>query len=638
MIQHHNAPAQETQSLNDKAVGQAKGKVLFGFVTIVYLENRISSRFFRDPIVKGDNKLSWLLLIFMAQRMSFIIAIAFLFTRWSRFRALLENKPVLKNKFLLALIFGLFGIIGTYTGITVSPGQVQHQFLGSLSYEYAIANSRAIGVMVAGLLGGPLTGLGAGLLAGIHRMSLGGFTDVACGISTVSEGLLAGVVYWKLRQQAVISPGVALATGIAGEIGQMAIILMVAEPFHKALALVKIIAVPMIVANSLGIALFIAIVRTVVEHERTVGAVQAQKALAIADKTLSHLRTGLNFDSALATARIIYEKSGAGAVAITDHRFILAHVGEGADHHLPGAPILTEVTRQVLERGELKVATSPSEILCKNRECPLQSAIVVPLHSGKKVIGTLKLYFIKRRKPDRIMVELARGLAQLFSTQLELGEAERQARLLQDAEIKALQAQINPHFLFNALNTVVSLIRTSPDDARGVLVQLGNYIRQNLKSSLNKWTSLETELKHVQAYLAVVQARFSNRLNVTVDVPARFYGIALPPLTLQPLVENAIQHGFAKITEESAVCIGAIEHDGDLVITVKDNGTGIKPEKLKNLLDEEKSQGSEGIGLMNVHSRLKGVFGPEYGLSIESTPNKGTTVQFKIPLTAKKEV
>ncbi|SHF25540.1 sensor histidine kinase [Desulforamulus putei] len=581
--------------------------------------------------------MSWSLLISMAERMGIIVAIAFLFTRWSGFRTLLDNRPNPQSRFLLALIFGFLGIIGTYTGITVSPGEVQHRFPGSLSYEDAIANSRAIGVMVAGLLGGPLTGLGAGLIAGIHRMSLGGFTDIACGISTVYEGLLGGLVYSRIRRHGIISPGVALATGMAGEMGQMAIILLVAKPFAKALALVQIIAIPMVVANSLGIALFMAIIHAVVEREKTIGAVQAQKALAIADKTLPHLRTGLNFDSALATARIIYEESGAGAVAITDHRFILAHVGEGADHHLPGQPILTEVTKRVLEHGQLQTAANPSEILCKNRQCPLQSAIVVPLYSGKKIIGTLKLYSVKRRRPDKVMVELARGLAQLFSTQLELGEAERQARLLQDAEIKALQAQINPHFLFNALNTVVSLIRTNPDEARKVLIELGNYIRQNLKSSLSKWTNLETELKHVQAYLAVVQARFSHRLKVIVDVPDRFLGASLPPLTLQPLVENAVQHGFIKFTDESMISIRAVQQNEDLLITVQDNGVGIDPEKLKSLLEGKNNRHEGGIGLINVHSRLKGVFGPGYGLSIQSSPHGGTTVQFRIPLTVQQE-
>ncbi|ABO51461.1 signal transduction histidine kinase, LytS [Desulforamulus reducens MI-1] len=566
----------------------------------------------------------------MAQRMGFIVAIAFLFTRWQGFRSLLENRPTLKGKLYLGVIFGIFGIIGTYTGITVTPREVQNLFPGTLAYEDAIANSRAIGVMVGGLLGGPLTGLLAGLIAGVHRMSMGGFTDMACGISTVYEGLLAGVIYYKMKQK-TLTPGVALMTGLAGEIGQMAIILMVAQPFYKALALVKIIAMPMILANSLGIALFIAIVQTVVENERTIGAIQAQRALAIADKTLAHLRKGLNHESALATAQIIYEESCAGAVAITNQEMILAHVGEGSDHHHPGAPILTKVTREVLQHGQLAIAASPQEILCTNVHCALQSAVVVPLYNGKGIVGTLKLYSVRRQQLDRLMVELARGLAQLFSTQLELGEAEKQARLVQDAEIKALQAQINPHFLFNALNTVVSLIRTKPDEARSVLIHLGTYIRQNLKSSLNKWTNLETELKHVEAYLAVVQARFSHRLRVEMNIPLTLHGVVIPPLTLQPLVENAVQHGFPRITENSSIIIEAVQQEKQVRISVTDNGVGIERDRVEELLKAEK-RSDGGIGLINVHSRLISIFGPQAGLSIHSEPGAGTRVEFSIPI------
>jgi two-component system sensor histidine kinase LytS len=566
----------------------------------------------------------------MAERMGIIIAIAFLFTRWSRFRNLLDLHPNNSEKLMLSLTFGFFGIIGTYTGITITPGEVQHQFPGYLSFEDAIANSRAISVMVAGLLGGPITGLGAGLIAGLHRWSLGGFTGIACTFSTVFEGLLAGLVYQRMKHSGGISATAALYTGIVGEMGQMVIILLIAQPFAKAVALVEIIALPMILANSFGIALFIAIVQAVVENERRIGAIQAQKALTIADKTLSYLRTGLNPKSAHITAEIIYKESDIAAVAITDKTNILAHVGKGSDHHLAGSPILTGVTKQVLSSGTLSIATSPEEILCEQHQCPLQSAIVAPLKSKSEVVGTLKLYFANRKSPDKFMIELANGLAHLFSTQLELSEAEKQARLLQNAEIKALQAQINPHFLFNSLNTVVSLIRTNPDQARHVLVNLSSYIRQNLNSSLSTLTSLETELKHVQAYLSVVQARFSNRLQITVDIPEQLLSLQVPPLTLQPLVENAVQHGFKKITEQSTVYIGAKKEGAYVKIVVQDNGVGIPQPLLAELLDLDKRKNSQSIGLINVHSRLLGIFGPESGLKIISTPNEGTTISFKL--------
>ncbi len=579
----------------------------------------------------------WLLIISMAERMGLIIAIAFLFTRWTRFRQLLDQKPSNEEKLVLAVIFGLFGIIGTYTGITISPGEVQHQFPGELAYEDAIASSRAIGVIVAGLLGGPITGVGAALIAGTHRVLLGGFTALACSVSTLYEGLLGGLFYKILGQKKSNPVKTALLAGLLGEIGQMLIILMIAKPFSKAWQLVQIIAAPMIIANSLGIALFIAIIQIIMENDRRVGTVYAQKALTIANKTLPHLRTGLNEKSALATAQIIYDETNVVAVAITDREKILAHVGQGADHHLAGEAILTEVTKQVLKNKELKIAANPSEIVCRHPHCPLQSAIVVPLTGSRQIFGSFKLYFANRKIPDKFMIELAQGLAHLFSTQLELAAAEKQARLLQDAEIKALQAQINPHFLFNAINTVVALIRTNPATARKVLVSLGSYIRQNLKSSLNKWNTLENELKHVQAYLTVVQARFSNKLQVEIDIPQNLYHLLLPPLTLQPLVENAVQHGFDKITEQSAVAICAVQKNNYALIQVKDNGKGIAPEILPTLLEPEKRKTTDGIGLINVHSRLVGLFGAHCGLQIKSTLGEGTTVTFKLPINTREE-
>ncbi len=576
--------------------------------------------------------MSWSLIILMAERMGFIVAIAFLFTRWSRFRRLLEQNPSRQERLLLAIVFGAFGIIGTYTGITIGPGEVQDQFPGGLTYEDAIANSRAIGIIVAGLLGGPSVGIGAGFIAGIHRMMLGGFTATACGLSTIFEGILAGFIYLRVKKSGGISVTNALLAGVLGEIAQMLIILAVARPFYKALELVQIIAAPMIIANSLGIALFIAIVQMIIENDRRVGAVQAQKALSIANKTLAHLRTGLNQKSALVAAKIIYQESNIAAVAITDEHTILAHVGVGADHHLPGKKILTAVTKEVLKTNELRIAVNPDEILCQHSDCPLQSAVVVPLSSGGKAIGALKLYFVKQHTPDKFMVELAQGLAHLFSTQLELAAAEKQARLLQDAEIKALQAQINPHFLFNALNTVVSLIRTNPNEARQVLINLGTYIRQNLKSSLTKIITFKTELKHVQAYLSVVQARFSNKLQVKIDIPDELYSLQLPPLTLQPIVENAVKHGFEKITEQSKITITAVNQGDYAEITVEDNGKGIKKTLLNNLLDAKKRMTTDCIGLINVHSRLVGLYGQECGLKITSTLGEGTTVKFKLPI------
>ena len=125
--------------------------------------------------------------------------------------------------------------------------------------------------------------------------------------------------------------------------------------------------------------------------------------------------------------------------------------------------------------------------------------------------GTLKMYYTEPDKLDKVQQELAEGLANLFSTQLELAEAERQTKLLKDAEIKALQAQIHPHFLFNSINTISALCRTDADKARKLLLELSSFFRGNLQGARQMLIPLEKELENVKAYLSLEQTRFPNK-------------------------------------------------------------------------------------------------------------------------------
>lgn len=144
--------------------------------------------------------------------------------------------------------------------------------------------------------------------------------------------------------------------------------------------------------------------------------------------------------------KLILNMTDADAVAITDNQIVLSHVGMASDHHTPMSKPETALTRKVLESGKIFVATSKEDIACHHQDCPLEAAIVIPLQVKNRVAGTLKMYYEDPEKLDQVQRQLATGLASLFSTQLELVEAERQTKLLKDAKIKALQAQIHPHF------------------------------------------------------------------------------------------------------------------------------------------------------------------------------------------------
>lgn len=578
----------------------------------------------------------WELLFLMLERLGIIVTLAFLLTRITIFRNMLRvGEVTISSKIALILVFGSFGIFGTYTGVPVRPESLGEIYpITTLNLDEAIANSRIVGVATAGLLGGPLIGLGAGVVAGIHRLFLGGFTAVACGVSTIVGGLLAGWIGKKYGKDGIVNLRNAFLTGILAESLQMSIILLMAKPFPNALVLVETIGMPMIVANSVGITLFIAIIKIVHREEERYGALQAQTALRIAGKTLCHLRQGLNKHSADAAARIILEETGVAAVAVTNQEMILAHLGEGDDHHKHGSKILTEATRYVLDSGEIKVARSLEDIHCSWSSCPLKAAIIMPLIASGKVVGTLKLYFTNAKQINPIRIELARGLARLFSNQLELSELERQARLGREAEIRSLQSQISPHFLFNSLNASVSLCRSNPEQARELLVQLGHYLRQNIRSSVSQLICLSKEIEHVKAYMAIESARFPDGVFMEVAAQEGVEDALIPPLILQPLVENALKHGFGSGSniENGIIYVRINEEDQGIKIEVIDNGKGIDQQKRNNLLIHpvESAEGT-GTGLYNVHQRLIGLFGEEAGLHIESSSSLGTNISFVIP-------
>ena len=194
-----------------------------------------------------------------------------------------------------------------------------------------------------------------------------------------------------------------------------------------------------------------------------------------------------------------------------------------------------------------KEAYSREDIGCNHPECPLEAAIVVPLRVKNDVIGTLKLYFTNRHDVSHSDKQLASGLAEIFSSQLELGQAETQSALVRDAEIKSLQAQVNPHFFFNAINTISALVRIDSEKARKLLLQLSQFFRSNLQGARNNTISLEKELQQVEAYLSLEQARYPDRFDVSFNIEDSCYGALVPPFAIQILIENAIKHAFKTV-------------------------------------------------------------------------------------------
>lgn len=570
------------------------------------------------------------LLVIMLERVGMIVAVAFILTRFSFFKDMVHQDKLDRKQEVTAIVFfGFFGIIGTYFGITFNTNT--HNFNSvtmEIPMDEAIANSRVIGVVVAGLLGGYRLGIGAGLIAGIHRLTLGGFTSLSCGLSAIISGIVAGAFY---RRGKHVKPMTAFAIGALAETIQMGVILLLSKPIEQAWALVHAIGLPMILANGIGTAIFLLIVYNVISDQEKTTALQAQKTLRIANQTLGYLRKGMNHDTALAVCDILHRELEPSAVAITNQTEILAHVGIASDHHRAQSSIQTHITKEVLQHGELVVATD-HKIHCIQESCPLGAAVIAPLKQRGETIGTLKLYYPSEKAITDVSIELISGLSSLLSDQLEIANAERAYQLAKEAEIKALQAQISPHFLFNTMNIIVSLIRTDPDKARKLLTSLSYFLRQNLDGTTAVKVSLEQELLHVKAYLQIEEARFVDKLSVTSDVDETILHAMIPPLTLQPIVENAIKHGIKDMEKNSVVNIVIHDEDTSIHITVEDNGKGISSERLALLgtAQIESSVGS-GIGLFNVNRRLIMTFGETAALQIQSERNKGTRISFRIP-------
>lgn len=559
------------------------------------------------------------LLINLLERLG-IFAIAFiLIMRFDIFKRLLTGKANRYEKLSLSVLFGLFGIAGTYMGVPI---------------QNAIANSRVVGVALGGILGGPLVGFAAGVIAGGHRylIDIGGFTATACGVATVIEGVAGGLIYHRLKRRP-FDPAVAFITGVIVETLQMAILLLLAKPFADAVSLVGVIGFPMILVNSIGLALFVELVASVYKEKERFAASQAQTALDIALRTLPFLRSGLTGASASETARIILEMTDLDAVAISDESLILAYAGAENAHHCPGTPFLHASTGAVLSSGRIAAPLTREEIGCTHADCRLGSAIIVPLVKQDRTIGTLQLFRLKENGITPLDRELTNGLAHLFSNQLEISALDEQKKLVKDAEIKALQAQINPHFLFNAINTIISYTRTSPEIASGLLVKLADFFRININPGAGN-VSLATELEHCRAYIAIESARFEERIRVSYDLDETALGCLLPPLILQPLVENALKHGILSREEGGEVTIAAHEENGLVRIEVRDNGVGMSAARLAALfIDTARPLPQEGAGiaLKNVNARLSALYGAEHALQIESEPGQGTTVSFTVP-------
>jgi two-component system, LytTR family, sensor kinase len=346
-----------------------------------------------------------------------------------------------------------------------------------------------------------------------------------------------------------------------------------------------------------------------------------QAAVHAATSLLPYLRRGLTTESAEPAAPHLRVLVGAGAIALADGERLLAFDGLGAGHHRPGDPLKPLVG----DARDDRVRVEP-RLHCEEPGCPLRSAIVAPLTVRDRRVGALVALY---DRPGRLRLEETRVVgeaAALVSAMVELSEMEAQGERLARAELRALRAQISPHFIYNALAAVASFIHSRPEEARELLTEFAEFIRYAFARQ-RAYVTVADELRYVEKYLRLEQARFGERLKVRVQVDPEVLQAVLPVLSLQPLVENAVRHGVERRPDGGLVAIEGIDLGNDVALRVSDDGEGIDPERVRDALAGQ----GPGIGLGNVHGRLQSTFGEGYGLQVESSGGRGTTVVMTLP-------
>ena len=355
---------------------------------------------------------------------------------------------------------------------------------------------------------------------------------------------------------------------------------------------------------------------------------QADDVLQLAGKTLEYLQQDISQEAAQRICELLLPTTPAIAVCITNRDIVMGYAGYGVSGSAQGGPIRTTAIREVIADGQPRTLRSNAQIGVPLTSARVNAAIIQPLYTGRKITGTLMFCYNARRQADPTQESIVQGMANLLSTQLSAVALDEQTKLATSMELKMLQAQINPHFLFNTINTIASLIRTDPDKARVLLREFAVFYRSTLEDS-NDLIPLDREIKQVERYFMFEVARFGeDRLSLEVDVDPDVRQVMVPSFILQPLVENSVRHGL-KSEGKLKIRISGRMADDAAIVRVADDGAGMSPEKLRNMMNPESSQGL-GIAVRNVHDRMRSYFGPGSRMDIESELDHGTIVTFTL--------
>ncbi|GGI44108.1 two-component system LytT family sensor kinase [Agromyces flavus] len=337
----------------------------------------------------------------------------------------------------------------------------------------------------------------------------------------------------------------------------------------------------------------------------------AFRTLSLASRAAVHLRGGLGAGDVPRAARTLRALLGSEAIAISDREGIVS-----IDGRLDLGPAAWQVAESVLQTGQRQLLRGSPD------------AVGAPIVADGRTVGVIVAFAAKVRAP---LVRATTEVATWCGAQIELGGLEASRTALAEAELRALRAQISPHFVYNALSVIASYISTDPERARDLLLDFADFIRYSFRRQ-GEFTTLADELQSVHSYVELERARFEDRLSVTLRIEPETLATVIPFLSLQPLVENAIRHGLEPRERGGTVVISSHDDGTHTEITVDDDGVGMDPAALRELFAERSPADRVAhIGLRNVDSRVRGIYGDDHALVVETNPGAGTMVRMRIP-------
>ncbi|MEO3926298.1 histidine kinase [Micromonosporaceae bacterium B7E4] len=340
------------------------------------------------------------------------------------------------------------------------------------------------------------------------------------------------------------------------------------------------------------------------------------------------LRAGLTPAGAAKAVRHLRTLVGSAGLALADRDRLLALDGRGGHHgdQLLAAAANTIRTRRSTVLGE-------SDLRCDRVDCPVRGAVIAPL-TGPDGRAGAALVAIADDQPAPGLVQAALETAHWAGAQLALAELDSSRERLARAEVRALRAQISPHFIYNALTAIGSFVRTDPERARELILEFAEFTRYSFRAH-GEFTTLAEELRSIDRYLTIERARFGDRLQVKLQIAPEVLPVSLPFLCLQPLVENAVRHGLSRKPGVGMVSIEARDAGAECHITVEDDGVGMDPAVLAagiaDAAADPADDSGQHVGLSNVDERLRSVFGDQFGLVVETDLGSGTKVSMRIP-------